>query len=87
MMFKNVWWLADGHKGRTLQNVRHSIWVLEVAMVSAEGSGPPGSGPPGSGLSMKRLLEIVYPAFYSPSPLGEGIGGEALLERGMGVRL
>ena len=41
--------VANGHKGRTLQNVRHSIWELEVAMLSAEGSGPPGNGPPGNG--------------------------------------
>ena len=41
--------VANGHKGRTLQNARHSSWELEVAMLSAEGSGPPGSGPPGNG--------------------------------------
>ena len=49
--------------GRTLQSVRRSIWELKVAMLSAEGSGPPGSGPPGnvpgraaalSGLTMIR---------------------------------
>ena len=60
--------------GRTLQSVRRSIWELKVAMLSAEGSGPPGSGPPGnvpgraaalSGLTMKRLLVIVYPTYIA----------------------
>ena len=49
MMFYKCLLVADGHKGRTLQSVRRSIWELKVAMLSAEGSGPPGSGPPGSG--------------------------------------
>ena len=55
--------------GRTLQSVRRSICDLEVAMLSAEGSGPPGNVPGRaaalSGLTMKRLLVIVYPTYVA----------------------
>ena len=58
--------VANGHKGRTLQNARHSSWELEVAMLSAEGSGPPGNGPPGNGppgsclTILKHLFSVLF---------------------------